>query len=135
MDGLNARRLGFEAALGQALVTAVAAVAALAASPLAARSALLGGGIGTAGTLAMTLVAFRRRASGGAMRMLLAFYAGELAKLLVVIALLVAVLKLLPVVPLALLGAYGATFLVYWILIARGLSASRRTRREHDARG
>jgi len=30
-------------------------------------------------------------------------------------------LKLTVVAPLALLGTYGATFLVYWILIARAL--------------
>jgi F0F1-type ATP synthase assembly protein I len=121
MELPDARRLGLQAALGQAAVTVAGALVGLAWGPLAARSALLGGGISTAGTLAMTLIAFRRRIAPSALRVLGAFFAGELAKLLVVVALLVLVLKLTAVAPLALLGTYGATFLVYWILIARAL--------------
>ena len=117
----DARRLGLQAALGQAVVTVVGALVSLAWGPLEARSALWGGGISTAGTLAMTLIAFPRRTAGSALRLLAAFFAGELAKLLLVVALLILVLKLTVVAPLALLGTYGATFLVYWILIARAL--------------
>ena len=117
----DARTLGFRAALWQAILTAAGALVSLAWGPLAARSALFGGGISTAGTLAMTLIAFRRRAPASALRVLGAFLAGELAKLLVIVALLILVLKLTAVSPGALLGTYGATFLVYWLLIARAL--------------
>lgn len=122
----NVRRLAFAVVLGQAAVTVAVALACVAfAGERVAVSALLGGGIGTLTSLAMVAVAFGGWASGSAERMLVAFYAGEVAKLVLVVALFTAVLWWLKPSPGALLGAYGATFLVYWIVLARSLPAFR----------
>ncbi len=121
------RRLAFGVVLGQAAVTLAVALACVpVAGRWAAVSALLGGGIGTAASLAMALIAFSRRTPASAERMLAALYAGELAKLVLVVALLSAVLWWLRPAPGALLAAYGATFLVYWIALAGSLPALRR---------
>ncbi len=122
----SARQLAFAVVLGQAAVTLAVALACVSfAGGRAAVSALLGGGIGTLTSLAMVLLAFGSWASGRAERMLVAFYTGELAKLVLVVALFSAVLWWLKPSPGALLGAYGATFLVYWIVLAGFLPAFR----------
>lgn len=122
----NARRLALSVVLGQAAVTVVAAAASLAlAGAGAAGSALLGGAIGTAGTAILALVAFGRLGEGSAERMLLAFFVGELAKIVLVVAAFVVVLKTFRIAPIALLAAYGATFLVYWVVLARLVRSSR----------
>ena len=124
--------MAFSLVLAQAGVTLAVALAGWALSGgLAGRSALLGGGISALASLAMALVAFGRRASASAERMLIALFAGELAKLVVVVGLFVAVLRLIKVSPAAMLVAYGATFAVYWLVLARwlkrGLGAARET--------
>lgn len=132
------RRTAFGLVLGQAAVTGlVAGVCFGIAGRKAAMSALLGGGITMAATLAMALVAFGRLARGGAYRVVAAFFAGEVAKLAVVIALLVIVLRTTTVSAGALLAAYMATVLVYWIGLAGTLSsAGKLTPRERGtARG
>jgi ATP synthase protein I len=123
IDLSGVRRLALTLVLGQVAVTLVVALLCLAlGGARAAQSALLGGGIGALATLAMALVAFRkRRGDVSAERVLLAFYAGEALKLLVVIALFVAVLRLITVSPVAMLAAYGAGFAVYWIMLASAL--------------
>ena len=74
------RRLAFSFVLGQAAVSLVAGVLAWSiAGEQAALSALLGGGISTAGSLAMALVAFRRRIGLNALQMLTALLVGESA--------------------------------------------------------
>jgi len=84
IDLPHARRLAFGVVLGQAAVTAIAGLVAFAvAGELAALSALAGGGIATAGSLAMALLVFAR-AAGSAQRALGAFYVGEAVKLGVV---------------------------------------------------
>jgi F0F1-type ATP synthase assembly protein I len=116
-----ARRLALSVVLGQAAVTLVCAAAAwLAADGHAALSAALGGGISTVASLAMALLGFSRSAVG-AQRAMLAFFVGETAKVAVVIVLFVAVLKTMKVVPLAMLGTYIATFLVFWVALANAL--------------
>ena len=50
-------------------------------------------------------------------RVLGAFYLGEAVKVALVIVLFVLVLKRVNVAPLALFGAFVATFLVYWIAL------------------
>src|SRR5579883_1816708 len=86
----SARRLAFGVVLGQAGVTLLAALVSLAvAGSGAAVSALLGGGVGTAASLAMAVVAFGRTGSRGAAQLLAAFFAGEIAKLAVMIGLFV----------------------------------------------
>jgi ATP synthase protein I len=108
--------------LAQAATTAVvAAVSFGLAGRHAAVSALLGGGISTAASLAMALVAFGKLAQGGAHRVLAAFFAGEVLKLAVIITLFVIVLRTMTVRPGALFAAYLATFLVYWIALARAV--------------
>ncbi len=132
----NARRLAFGVVLGQAAVTlAVALACATLAGGRAASSALLGGGIGTLASLAMVALAFAGWASASAERMLIAFYIGEITKLVVVVALLGAALWWLKPAPGALLAGYGATFLVYWIVLAGSLPGFGRRRALHGQRG
>jgi F0F1-type ATP synthase assembly protein I len=108
--------------LGQAAVTLICALAAwLIADSHAAVSALLGGGISTAASLAMALLGLGGRAATDPQRAVRAFFVGEIAKILVMIVLFVAVLKTMKVVPLAMLGAYLATFLVFWMALANVL--------------
>jgi ATP synthase protein I len=124
IDLSQVRRLAFGLVRAQAVVTVVVAVVSFAlAGRHAAISALLGGGISTLASLAMALVAFGKFASGDALRLVGAFYAGEVIKLAVVIALFVIVLRLMNVSPGAMFTAYGATFLVYWIALIRGVVA------------
>ena len=121
IDLPHARRLAFGVVLGQAVVTAIAGVAALAVGgTVAALSALAGGGIATAGSLAMAALAF-----GGpgapAQRVLGAFYVGEAVKLTVVVVLFVVALKVMRVQPLAMLAGFAATYLMYWVALAGAL--------------
>ena len=135
-----ARRLALSVVLGQATVTLLCALVSWAiADSRAAVSALLGGGISSVASLAMALVAFRKEASMSPQRALGAFFTGEAAKVAVVIVLFVVVLKTMKVVPLAMLGAYIATFVVFWIALAKGLSGggvppagARAPRADHD---
>lgn len=116
----HARRLAFGVVLGQAGVTALATLcAALVAGRLAAVSALAGGGIATAGSLAMAVLVFGPAGIRAPERVLGAFYVGEAVKVIVVAALFVAVLKVMKVAPLAMFAAFAATFLVYWIALLR----------------
>jgi F0F1-type ATP synthase assembly protein I len=117
-----ARRLALSVVLGQAVVTIICALAGwLIANPHAALSAALGGGISTAASLVMALLGFGARSATNPQRAMLAFFVGETAKVVVVIVLFVAVLKTMNVVPLAMLGTYVATFLVFWIALANAL--------------
>jgi ATP synthase protein I len=129
----NARRLALSFVLGQAAVSVVAGLLAWSiAGQEAALSALLGGGISTAGSLAMALVAFRRRTGLNALQMLMALLVGEAAKLLVIVALFGVVLTLMKVSPVPMLTTYVATFFVYWAAFAgqRGRSADALSGRE-----
>ena len=122
LDLPHARRLAFGVVLGQAAVTAIAALLAwLLGGQVAGLSALLGGGIATLGSLAMAGVMFSGAAQGSARRALSAFYLGEAVKLAVVVALFVVVLKVVRVAPLAMFAAFAATFLVYWIALLGAL--------------
>jgi F0F1-type ATP synthase assembly protein I len=117
----NARRLVLNVVLGQALVTLLAVlVSAVWADARAALSALLGGGISTVASLVMGVLIL---SSGSAdpQRAVRAFYAGEAAKIAVVVVLFVVVLKTIRVSALAMLGAYIATFVVFWLALANAL--------------
>lgn len=117
-----ARRLALSVVLGQAGVTVICALAAwLIAGRHAALSAVLGGGISTIASLAMALLGFGGRSAADPQRMVRTFFVGEAAKIAVMIALFVAVLKTMKVVPLAMLGTYVATFLVFWVALANAL--------------
>ncbi len=114
----SARQLAFRFVLAQVAVTLLVAAASLAlAGKLAASSALLGGGISAAGTVAMALIAVRLGTGASAPSMLAALLLGEATKLVVVVAMFVAVLTLVKVSPAPMLTAYVGTFLVYWIVL------------------
>jgi ATP synthase protein I len=122
IDLALARRLALSVVLGQAAVTAICALAAwLISDTRAALSAALGGGISTVASLAMALIGFGGRSGAEPQRALRTFFVGETAKIVVMIVLFVAVLKTMKVVPLAMLGTYGATFLVIWLALANVL--------------
>lgn len=130
IDLPRARRLAFGVVLGQAAVTAMAALCGWVFSgQLAAVSALVGGGIATIGSLAMAGLVFGREA-GGAHRALGAFYLGEVVKLAIVIVLFAVVLRVMRVAPLAMFAAFAATFLVYWIALLAALPTLGGVRRD-----
>jgi len=116
------RRLALKVVLGQVAITLVAAGIGWARGGAnAALSALLGGGISTAGSLAMALIGFRSPAGASGLSMLAALFVGEAAKLGVVIVLFVLVLTLIKTSAVAMFVTYAATFLVYWIVLASWL--------------
>lgn len=127
----NARQLALSVVLGQAGIALIVALACWAmASPRAALSALLGGGISAAASLAMALLAFGGKAATSPQQAIRAFFVGEAAKVVVVIVLFVIVLKTMKVVPLAMLGTYIASFVVFWVALARSIQAPVTTRAE-----
>ena len=122
IDLPKARRFALRVVAGQAVVTVIAAIVSWAlAGPNGARSALLGGGIGTVANLAMALMSFGSRAGTDAQYAMRAFLVGEAVKLGLVVVLFVVVLKVLKVSPAALFAAYVATFFVYWSARASAL--------------
>lgn len=124
IDVPNPRRLALGVAAGQAAVALAAAALSWAiADSHAALSSALGGGISSVATLAMALLSFGKGAATDPLRALGAFFVGEVVKVIVVIALFVAVLKTMKIVPLAMLGGYVATFFVFWVALAKRLSA------------
>jgi ATP synthase protein I len=126
IDLPHARVLAFRCVRAQAVTTLLVAAVALAlAGPRAAASALVGGGASTLASVVMALLAFGRLSGSGAERMLLAFYLGEIAKITVVIVALVVALLLMKVNAVAMISAYVATFLVYWVVLARVLWSGR----------
>ena len=117
-----ARRLALSVVRGQAVVTLVCALVAwLIADGHAALSALLGGGISTAASLAMALIGVGGRPDIDPSRAMRMFLVGETAKIAVMITLFVVVLKTMQVVPLAMLGTYLATFFLFWVALANAL--------------
>jgi len=125
IDLPNARRLALSVVLWQAAVTLICALVSFAvADSRAALSAVIGGGISCAASLVMALLSFGRQAATDPQRALIAFLTGEAAKVAVVIVLFVIVFKTLKVVPLAMLSSYIATFVVFWVALARALPGS-----------
>ena len=136
IDLALARRLALSVVLGQAGVTVIAALLAwLIAGPQAAISALLGGGISTAASLAMALLGFGGRTAQDPQRAVRAFFVGETAKIALMIVLFVMVLKTMKVVPLAMLGTYVATFFVHWVALANALPPLGGARARDDSQG
>ncbi len=133
IDLLAARRLAFGVVRGQAAMTLAAALVGWALrGPHVGFSAALGGAIGTVASLGMALMAFRGQAAMSAARVLGTFYAGEIVKVVLAIVSFILVLKLTGAAPLPMFAAYMATFVVYWVVLARmalpALSATRRAR-------
>jgi ATP synthase protein I len=118
---------------GQAAVTVVAALLGFALGGFhVGLSAALGGAIGTVASLGMALVAFGGKAAASPARILGTFYVGEIVKVVLAIISFILVLKLTGAAPLPMFAAYIATFVVYWIVLARmalpALAATRRAR-------
>ncbi len=123
IDLREARRLAFGLVLGQAGVTVTVALAAWGLlGDRAGLSALLGGGIATAGSLAMAGFGFTG-AAAGAPRIVGAFFLGEAVKLTLVAVLFALVLRWVKVAPLAMFAGFAATFPVYWIALLGVLPA------------
>ena len=136
IDLALARRLALSVVLGQAGVSVICALlAGLIAGRQAAVSALLGGGISTAASLAMALFGFGGRSAVDPQRALRAFFVGETAKIALTIVLFVMVLKTMKVVPLAMLGTYVATFFVNWVALANALPPLGGARARDDSEG
>jgi F0F1-type ATP synthase assembly protein I len=80
----------------------------------------------------MALMAFGGKAAASPGRILGTFYAGEVVKVVLAVLSFVLVLKLTGASPLPMFAAYMATFVVYWIVLARmalpALAAARRAR-------
>jgi ATP synthase protein I len=124
IDLPRARRFALRIVAGQAAVTVIAGILSWAlAGSHGARSALLGGSIGTVANFAMALLSFGSRAGSDAQHAMRAVLVGEAVKLGLVVVLFVVVLKVLKVMPAALFAAYVATFFVYWVALASALPA------------
>jgi ATP synthase protein I len=109
------RKAAFRVVVAQAAITlAVAAVAASGWGMAAAKSALWGGAIGTAGSAFMAIAMFRYPEGAAAARIAWGFYLGQFLKTALSIGLLVVAFGTRGVVPLALLAGFGATFAGYW---------------------
>jgi ATP synthase protein I len=117
------RRVAYGVVLAQAVLTAlIAALGYVFKGPQTALSAAVGGGIGTAASLALALIAFRKGARE-LMDVVRAFYIAEAAKFGVTIVLFVVVLVTMKrtLVPGALFGAFVAVFLVHWLVLPRAM--------------
>lgn len=113
----------------QAVVTVLLAVGCFGfGGELAGGSALIGGGIGTLGSLVQASFGMRRLKEGADPQQLLgAMYRGEAMKVAVTVLVFVWVLRAVRVAPAALFCVYAATFVVYWLALARtSVSGSKR---------
>jgi ATP synthase protein I len=121
--------LGFSTAWREALliIAAQAAVTLLLAllcwliwGDLAGQSALIGGSIGTLGSLVQASFGMRRLPAGAdPQRLLAGLYRGEAMKVAVTVLAFVWVLRALRVAPAELFCVYAATFVAYWLALAR----------------
>jgi ATP synthase protein I len=115
----DARRMALGVVIGQAAISAAsAAIAWVVADMRAGWSALLGGGISTLASLALYALAFRHRAGTDPRDIARGFYLGEATKVGVTIVLMVLALVLWQPSLLAMMAAYIATLMVYWLALA-----------------
>ncbi len=118
----QARRLAMSVVLGQVAVTVVAALICFAVwGRVPGLSALVGGGISAASSLALALIAFGSPTGAAAQRVARAFYVGEAVKMAVTVTLFVVAFLTMKLSFPALFGAYIATLFVYWIALANAL--------------
>jgi ATP synthase protein I len=94
----------------------------------AAVSALIGGGIGAVATLVQVLVGLRNSAGKEPRAVVSGFYRGSVMKLIVTVVLFMLALKALAIqgrspAPAPLFVTYVATFVVYWLALARSFRA------------
>lgn len=110
--------------VGQAAITvAVALVYALTSGVPAAIAAGIGGGIGVVASLTQVLSGFRRGTAGDPKAIARGFYRGEALKIAVTVALFVLALRGRHFAPGPMLAGYVATFVAYWVALARTLRA------------
>lgn len=116
---VDSRRVAWRLVLWQVVATSVVAVLFLVFSGAAhAGSALLGGAIGVVATVAMVIVAMRP-AEEDPRRIMRGFYRGEAVKLGLTVLLFAVALKFFEIAVGPFFAAYIATFLVYWVALAR----------------
>jgi ATP synthase protein I len=127
IDAAQARRVAFTVVLWQGAVTIVVAlISYVIAGRLAAVSALVGGGISTVASVVMAALSFRRASLASPQGALRGLYVGEAAKLVTVVVLFVWVLRTLKVSPPAMIGAFMATLIIYWVALANALPTLRK---------
>lgn len=119
---LGARRVALGIVVGQLGLTLVVTTGSfLLGGPSSGFSALMGGGIGTLASLYMATSFFRLGPGADPSRILGRVYRGEAAKLAITAVLFSLVLVYMDVEFGPMIGAYGATFLAYWIALIWGL--------------
>jgi F0F1-type ATP synthase assembly protein I len=94
---------------------------------LSSRSALIGGLVGAAATLAQVLIGTRGDGSG--------LVRGSAIKLVVTVVLLVVAMRIWRVAPEPLFLTYMTTFLVYWLGLSRTLRLAASARRGESLKG
>ena len=105
---------------GQAAIAGVVAlICGAAMGAPAALAAAVGGGIGAAASLVQVASGFRRSAAGNAQAIARGFYRGEALKIGVTVLLFVLALRGRRVAPGPLFAGYVATFVAYWVALAR----------------
>ena len=119
-DFALARRHALLLVAGQLAISLVAALICAALGGMrAGLAALAGGGIGVVGSIAQVAVSFRRRAAGDAAAIARGFYRGEALKIAVTVALFICALRRRSMPPGPLFAGYVATFVAYWVALAR----------------
>jgi ATP synthase protein I len=114
------RRQALWVVVGQGLVALAGAVICyVTRDALSASSALIGGGIGASATLVQVLIGLRNSAGRTPQDVVRGFYRGSAMKLVVTVVLFVLVLRRWRIAPAPLFLTYMATFLVYWLALAR----------------
>lgn len=106
-----------------AIAAAVALVCAASIGAQAGLAAAIGGGIGTAASLVQVASGFRRGTAGDARAIARGFYRGEALKIAVTVMLFVLALRGRHFAPGPMLAGYVATFVAYWVALARTLRA------------
>jgi ATP synthase protein I len=119
-DVKGARRAAMKLVLAQFAATLIIAVSfSIGSGAPAGASALIGGGIGAAASLAMALIMFRSASGADPQRIVRSAYRGELVKLALTVLLIVAALKWVDLAVLPFFVAYAATFVVYWVALVK----------------
>jgi ATP synthase protein I len=117
---LKARRAALSIVVVQFGATLlISAVGFLMGGPRTAISALMGGGIGTLGSLCMVVSIFRLGEDVEPETILKRVYRGEFLKLALTVVLFGLVLKSIEVSFGAMLGCFAVTLLVYWAALLR----------------
>lgn len=115
------RRAAYLLAAGQAALTLViAAAAGWLGTAGSARSALAGGAIGVLAGLYQALRMFSVSAADDPVRFQRAVYVGEAMKILITAVLFILAIRVMKPQFLPMMGAYAATFLVYWAALGLG---------------